>query len=148
FNLGDEVALEYYRLQKIGEQNIVLESDGEYGLEGMSDSGIRVSKEEKEALSEIVKTLNKRFGTDFTEADKLFFDQIEEELVTDEKLKEQAQSNSLENFRFGFEETFMDKLISRMEQNGDIFSKMMDDKEFGDIVRNYMIKKVYKRFNQ
>lgn len=148
FNLGDEVALEYYRLQKIGEQNIILESEGEYGLEGMSDSGIRVSKEEKEALSEIVKTLNKRFGTDFTEADKLFFDQIEEELVTDEKLKEQAQSNSLENFRFGFEETFMDKLISRMEQNGDIFSKMMDDKEFGDIVRNYMIKKVYKRFNQ
>ncbi len=147
FRLGDEVALEYYRLQKVGEQNIVMESEGEYGLEGITDSGIRVSKEEKEALSEIVNTLNKRFGTDFTEADKLFFDQIEEELVADDVLREQAQSNTLDNFKFGFEEALMDKLISRMEQNEDIFTKMMDDKEFGAIVRNYMIRKVYKRFN-
>ncbi|WP_339686632.1 hypothetical protein [uncultured Nonlabens sp.] len=35
----------------------------------------------------------------------------------------------------------------RIEQNKDIFSKMMDDKNFGAIVRNYMIKKVYTRFN-
>ena len=61
---------------------------------------------------------------------------------------EQAQINTLDNFKFGFEDTFMDKLIGRMEQNQDLFSKMMDDNEFGTIVRNYMIKKVYKRFNQ
>jgi len=42
----------------------------------------------------------------------------------------------------------MDKAISGMEQNQDIFSKMMDDKEFGGMVRNYMLKKVYERFNQ
>lgn len=148
FQLGDEVSLEYYRLQKVAEQNIVLEPEGEYGLDGTTESGIRVTKEEKEALSEIVNVLNKRFGTEFTEADKLFFDQIEEELVADDKLMEQAQSNTLDNFKFGFEEALMDKLIGRMEQNQDIFSKMMDDKEFGSIVRNYMIKKVYKRFNE
>lgn len=148
FELGDEVSLEYYRLQKIAEQNIVMESDGEYGLDGTIESGIRVAKEEKEALSEIVNVLNKRFGTEFTEADKLFFDQIEEELVADDRLMEQAKSNTLDNFKFGFEEALMDKLIGRMEQNQDIFSKMMDDKDFGAIVRNYMIKKVYKRFNE
>jgi len=147
FQLGDEVSLEYYRLQKVAEQNIVLEPEGEYGLDGTTESGIRFSKEEKEALSEIVNVLNKRFGTEFTEADKLFFDQIEEELVADGKLMEQAQSNTLDNFKFGFEDAFMDKLIGRMEQNQDIFSKMMDDKDFGAIVRDYMIKKVYKRLN-
>src|SRR5680860_672152 len=147
FQLGDEVSLEYYRLQKVAEQNILMESAGEYGLDSISESGIRVTKEEKEALSEIVNVLNKRFGTEFTEADKLFFDQIEEELVADDSLMEQAQSNTLENFKFGFEDAFMDKLIARMEQNQDIFSKMMDDKDFGAIVRNYMIKKVYKRLS-
>ncbi|SFZ94445.1 type I restriction enzyme, R subunit [Flaviramulus basaltis] len=148
FRLGDEVSLEYYRLQKISENNLALEPQGEYGLDGMSESGIRVTKEEKEALSEIINVLNTKFGTEFTEADKLFFDQIEEELVADSKLSEQAQNNTLDNFKFGFEDAFMDKLIGRMEQNQDIFSKMMDDKDFGTIVRNYMIKKVYKRLNQ
>lgn len=28
-----------------------------------------------------------------------------------------------------------------MEQNQDIFSKMMDDKDFGNIVKSYMLKK-------
>ena len=78
----------------------------------------------------------------------MFFDQIEEELVADSKLSEQAQNNTLDNFKFGFEDAFMDKLIGRMEQNQDIFSKMMDDKDFGMIVRNYMLKKVYKRLNE
>jgi type I restriction enzyme R subunit len=35
-----------------------------------------------------------------------------------------------------------------MEQNQDIFAKMMDDKEFGGIVKSYMLKKVYNRLNQ
>lgn len=41
----------------------------------------------------------------------------------------------MENIKFGIEEMFFDKLIARMEQNQDIFTKMMDDKEFGDAVK-------------
>ena len=148
FKLGDEVSLEYYRLQKIGEQRLLMESEGEYQLEGISGAGIRLAnKEEQEALSEIINLLNKKFGTEFSEADKLFFDQIEAELVADDRLSEQAKNNSLDNFKFGFEDAFMDKLIGRMEQNQDIFSKMMDDKDFGMLVKDYMLKKVFKRLN-
>jgi type I restriction enzyme R subunit len=96
-------------------------------------------------LSEIIEVLNNRFGTEFDDADKLFFDQIEEELVLIEKLGEQAKNNSIENFKFGFDDVFMDKLISRMDQNQDIFSKMMDDKEFGGLVKDYLLKRVYRR---
>ncbi len=147
FKLGDEVSLEYYRLQKIAEHNIVLDPSGEYPLQGGGQAGIRINKEELAALSEIIEVLNKRFGTEFNDADKLFFDQIEAELVADSKLAEQARSNSMANFKFGFDDVFMDKLISRMEQNQDLFGKMMDDKEFGDLVKGYMLKKVYGRLN-
>lgn len=147
FKLGDEVSLEYYRLQKIAEHNILLDSKGVYELEGGGEAGIRLTKEEKANLSEIIDVLNKRFQTEFNTADKLFFDQIEEDLVEHSGLKEQAKSNPIENFKFGFEELFLDKLISRMEQNQDIFSKMMDDKEFGNVVKGYMLKKVYQRLN-
>ncbi|GGF79017.1 type I restriction endonuclease subunit R [Wenyingzhuangia marina] len=148
FQLGDEVSLEYYRLQRVAEQNIAMESKGEYGLEAMDGAGIRMNKEEQEALSEIINVLNNRFGTEFNDADKLFFDQIEAELVADDRLSEQAKNNSLSNFKFGFEDAFMDKLIGRMEQNQDIFSKMMDDKDFGGLVKDYMLKKVYERLNK
>lgn len=148
FKLGDEVSLEYYRLQKIAEHNIVMESRGVYELEGGGQAGIRLTKEEEANLSEIIEVLNKKFQTEFNTADKLFFDQIEEELVVHGGLKEQAQNNPIENFKFGFEELFLDKLIARMEQNQDIFTKMMDDKEFGDVVKGYMLKKVYERLNK
>ena len=148
FKLGDEVSLEYYRLQKISEQNMVMESQGEYGLESRGEAGIRMSKEEQATLSEIIEVLNRRFSTEFNDADKLFFDQIEAELVTDEGLSEQAKSNTMENFRFGFDAVFTDKLIGRMEQNQDLFSKVMDDKEFGALVKDYMLKKVYERLKQ
>ncbi len=148
FKLGDEVSLEYYRLQKIAENNIVLEDQSVYELEGGGDAGLRLSKEDIVALSEIIEVLNKRFSTEFNTADKLFFDQIEEELATDSKLQEQAKNNPIENFKYGFDDLFMDKLIARMEQNQDIFTKMMDDKEFGGLVKGYMLKKVYDRLSK
>lgn len=147
FKLGDEVSLEYYRLQKVAEQNIVMESQAVYELEGGGQAGIRLTKEEEANLSEIINVLNKKFHTEFNTADKLFFDQIEEELVVHTGLREQARNNPIENFKFGFEELFLDKLIARMEQNQDLFTKMMDDKEFGDVVKGYMLKKVYDRLS-
>ncbi len=143
FKLGDEVALEYYRLQKISEQDIAMESQGEYGLEGMTEGGIRMNKEEEAALSEIIEVLNKRLGTNFANADKLVFEQVIGDMVQDEKLSVQARSNSIDNFKFGFDDVYLDKWIARMDQNQDIFTKIMDDKEFGNLVRDYMLKRVY-----
>lgn len=148
FKLNDEVALEYYRLQKIAEGSIVMEDQAEYRLKGATETGMKRDKEEKAHLSEIIGILNVRFGTDFTEADKLFFDQIETELATDERLIYQAQNNTIDNFKYGFEERFIEKLIDRMEQNQDIFTKILDDKAFGEVVKTWMLKNVYKRINK
>ena len=114
----------------------------------MSEAGTKKDKDELARLSEIINLLNDRFGTDFTEADKLFFDQIEEEMVLDEKLGLQAQTNTIDNFKYGFEEVFVDKMVERMDQNQDIFNKIMDDKAFATVVKDYLIKKVYDRLNK
>lgn len=148
FKLGDEVSLEYYRLQKITEQNILLEDQSVYELEGGGEAGIRLSKEDQAALSEIIEVLNKKFSTEFHTADKLFFDQIEEVLISDEVLALQAKSNSMENFKFGFNDKYMDASINRMEQNQELFERMMNDKEFGNIVQNYLMTKVYNRLSK
>ncbi len=146
--LSDEVALEYYRLQKISEGAITLETKGEVGLIGITEAGIKRQDDVKAPLSEIINILNERFGTDFTDADKLFFDQIETELIKDETLQMQAKSNTIENFKYGFEDVFVSKLIERMEDNQEIFEKILDDKEFGAVVKKWMLKKVYNKINE
>ncbi len=148
FALHDEVALEYYRLQKVSEGSLTLEKGKSGELRPLSEAGTKKDKEEFAKLSEIINILNERFGTDFTQADKLFFDQIEEELVLDERLSKQAKTNTIENFKFGFNDAFMNKLIDRMEQNQDIFKKIMDDDKFAKVVRDWMLKKVYNRINK
>ena len=148
FKLKDEVALEYYRLQKIKEGEIRLEKGAEAPLAPMSEAGTVKDKEEVARLSEIIDILNDKFGTDFTEADKYFFSQIEEELVRDETLSQQARSNTINNFKYGFQDAFFSKLFDRMDQNQDIFSKIMDDKDFAEVVKDWMLKKVYDRLNK
>ena len=144
----DEVAMEYYRLQKIKDGSIDLIAGEESDLDGLSEAGIKRGKEEKGPLSEIIDVLNERFGTEFEEADRLFFEQIEAELMEDETLRTQAKVNKLDTFKYAFEEMFVDKLIDRMDQNQEIFEKILEDQSFGRLVKELMMKKVYARLNE
>lgn len=146
--LDDEVALEYYRLQKIKEGSIELQKDEEGELSGISEAGLKRAKDEEALLSEIINVLNDRFGTEFDEADKLFFDQIETELMEDETLQTQARVNKIDTFKFAFNDKFIDKLIGRIDQNQEIFEKILEDKLFGDLVKDLMMKKIYKKLNE
>lgn len=147
FQLTDEVALEYYRLQKIEEGQIELQQGEEGQLSGVKEAGLRYNKEEVAPISEIIEVLNDKLGTDFTPADQLFFDQIEEDMVQDERLAKQAQSNTKENFKYGFEDKFMDAVIERMEQNQELFAKLMDDDRMAGIVKEMLLDKVFNRLS-
>jgi type I restriction enzyme R subunit len=147
-HLDDEVALEYYRLQKIKEGSIELQKGEEGKLSGTSEAGLKRGKDEEALLSAIINILNDRFGTEFEEADKLFFDQIEAELLDDETLQIQARVNEIDTFKFAFNDKFIDKLIGRMEQNQEIFEKILEDKVFGDLVKELMMRKIYKKLNE
>ena len=74
---GDAVELEYYRLQQVSSGAIQLGEDDDAQVVGPSAVGTGTSDEPTAPLSEIIQQLNDRFGTRFTEADRLFFEQIE-----------------------------------------------------------------------
>jgi len=135
-------------LQKIKEGSIDLIPGEAEALDGLSEAGIKRIKEEKGKLSEIINILNDRFGTEFEEADRLFFEQIETELMEDKTLQTQAKVNKLDTFKYAFEEMFIDKLIDRMDQNQEIFEKIIEDQSFGGLVKELMMKKVYSKLNE
>lgn len=145
FKIGDEVELQYYRLQKISEGSIDLSQGEADDLKGPTEVGTRSASEDKVQLSLLVDRLNQRFGTDFTKADELFFDQIAETAANNEKIREAAKANTLDNFSLVFEKMLEGFFVERMEGNEDIFSKLMNDPKFHEVAASYLVKAVYDR---
>lgn len=146
--LDNEVAMEYYRLQKIAEGNLVLQIQGKHELDPVTEAGIAREKEEKDKLSNIINLLNEKYGFDFTDQDRLYFDQIEQALYENDELKVRAKNNPIENFKYAFDEVFIQTLIDRMDANMEIFDKIMVNSEFKDDVKNWLTKKIYERFKE
>lgn len=145
FTLDDDVALKFFRLQQVGEGTIDL-SEGEADpLKGPTDLGTAREKDIEVALSTLVEKLNERFGTDFTEADQLFFDQVRATAEQDEKIVEAARANNLSNFSAFFERMLDDLFIQRMDGNDEIFSRVMGDKKFRAAAQEHLAREVYER---
>ena len=130
FVLDDEVALRFFRLQQLSEGSIDLSEGDADPLKGPTDVGTARTKDEKEALSSLIERLNERFGTAFTEADQLFFDQIRASAENDESIAEAARANSFADFAAYLDGKLNDLFIMRMEGNDEIFSRVMTDTEF------------------
>jgi len=149
FHLAGEVELEYYRLQKMSEGDITIDSTDDCSLKSTQEAGMRKDKKEEQApLSEIIEILNERFGTDFTETDRLAFVQIEEALIANATLAQKARVNTKENFKFEFDSAFLGIVIDRMEQNREIFTKILDDKSFNEIVKDILLDSVYRKLHK
>lgn len=146
--LDNEVALEYYRLQKIAEGDLVLQVQGKHELDPVTEAGIAREKEEKDKLSNIISLLNDKYNFDFTDQDRLYFEQIEQALFENDELKVRAKNNPIENFKYAFDEVFIQTLIDRMDANQEIFDKIMVNSEFKDDVKNWLTKKIYERFQE
>jgi type I restriction enzyme R subunit len=145
YDIEDEVALKFYRLQKISEGGISL-SDGQADpLKGPTEVGTGRYKDDTVVLSRLIDQLNERFGTDFKPADQLFFDQVAEAAVDNETLQTAAKVNTLDNFKHVFERMLEGLFIDRMEGNEEIFDRIMQDNAFRDVASAHLVREVYER---
>ena len=148
FVLDDEVALRFFRLQQLSEGSIDLSEGDADPLKGPTDVGTARTKDEKEALSSLIERLNERFGTAFTEADQLFFDQIRASAENDESIAEAARANSFADFAAYLDGKLDDIFIERMEGNDDIFSRVMTDTEFRSAVHGHLAQAIFRQVRE
>lgn len=146
YSFDDEVRLEYYRLQKISEGSISLRDGKAEPLDGPREVGSGARYDEDVPLSSLIDVINERFGTDFTDADQLFFDQIIEAAIEDGSLREAAAVNPEEKFALLFSGLLETLFIERMEQNEGIFARFMNERDFQNLVSEWISRKVYSRF--
>lgn len=142
--VDDEVELKYYRLQKISEGAIDLKAGEADALEGPTNVGTGQADEDVQ-LSTLVGKLNERFGTEFTPADQLFFDQVRETAVANEQLRQAAMANSIENFEPVFNKQLENLFIERMDGNEEIFVRLMNDEAFRNVAATHLMRAVYQQ---
>ena len=141
--IGDEVGLQYYRLQRIFAGEISLREGEPEGVKSPTDVGTGKAKDEKVPLSEIIKVLNERFGTNFTDEDRFFFEQIREKAVNDEQVIKLRRANPFDKFQLGLRHLIEDLMVARMADNDKIVTRYMDDKDFGSAAFSVLSKAIY-----
>jgi type I restriction enzyme R subunit len=145
YQFDDEVRLEYYRLQKISEGSISLGDGHANRLDGPSEVGTGVLHEDAVPLSRLIDVVNDRFGTDFNQADQLFFDQIVEAAISDTALKQAAAANPGDKFELVFKNLLETLFVERMDQNEEIFARFMNDKAFQNLLTGWLSSEAYKK---
>lgn len=145
FTLDDEVALKFFRLQQVSTGAIYLGGGEVDPLKGPTDVGTARQKDVDVAFSTLVDQLNERFGTDFNEADQLFFDQVRVAAEHNESIVEAAKANTEANFTTYFGRMLDDLFIQRMEGNDEIFNRVMNDSKFRAAAQEHLARQVYER---
>ncbi|WP_066301022.1 type I restriction endonuclease subunit R [Bacillus sp. FJAT-29937] len=152
-DVADKVKLEYYKLQKDFEGEIMLVAENsESGILSNPkeiNAGIK-PPEERDSLEEIIYRINERFPDDFTEGDKVLIETLYKSFKRELDLKvvNMAKNNSSEMFENNlFKDIFQDKVMEEYAQNQNAFEKLVgSDENYYNVVYSLLAKDLYKWF--
>ena len=143
FRLKDEVELEFLRTERTGEGALqVAEEPAAYVLPPV-EAGTGRAEEEEAPLSQLIEELNERFGTEFGEADRLFFAQVRENAVRNEEVERMARSNEFDDFRRGVNKLLRGLVVGQLGDNEQIVERFIADGEFREVVLPLLAQAIY-----
>lgn len=140
-NLNDELLLEYYKLQKTAEGKITLEN-AEGLVPTVSGAGGVGSNKEKDALSEIIDKFNKKFGTEFSEQDKVLA-QLRADMMKDTKIVNSAKVGDRTAYDTLSDKGFDQALVERYEENENFFKDILSDKDKLRFIKKLFLEDLY-----
>ena len=144
-DISSEVELTHLRHDKIFEGSISLPGD-EGEVQTIYSGTGPLDDPDEELLSEIIARINERFGTDWSEADRLVFDAAAQDLVQDEQIQNQAVNNDEATFRdHVFVDEFQKALVSRQDRFGKVVFAYLDNKDMQAAVAAVYAAKVQKQ---
>ena len=129
YEIRDAVDLDSFRIQRTFKGNLELENE-DADVPGIhSETGGGVSEEEKDLLSNIVRTLNDVHGLNLTDEDKVDMKNIKQKLEENEELRAvMTANNTRENMKYKFNKE-VDKLLLRFVYSKlDLYKKLSEPK--------------------
>ena len=144
-DLGSEVELTHLRHEMTFEGSIQLPG-GEGEVATIYSGTGPQTDPEQERLSQIIARINERFGTDWTDEDRLVFEAAAGDLVSDAEIQNQAVNNDEATFRdHVFPERYLKALLSRRDRNRELIFSYLDSDELQAEVMDIFAADVQKR---
>ena len=138
----DAIDLDSYRVEKQAMQQILLpDEDAEVDPVPTTGGGHR-TEPELDRLSNILKTFNEHWGTDWDDTDRvlrLITDTIPSRVAADTAFRNAQQNSDRENARIEHDKALLRVMTSVMKDDTKLFKKFMDDPGF----KRWMTEKVF-----
>ncbi|GFP77445.1 type I restriction endonuclease subunit R [Clostridium fungisolvens] len=139
--ISDKIMLEYYKLSKTFDGSIAMESTDDYlpNIKG----GVGGREKKNDPLSVIINKMNERFGTEFSEQDKVL-EQMKLDFAKDEKIVNAAKANDKSLFKYLYEQKFKDVAVNRYEENDNFFMSLFSDEAKMKFIMDMMAEVIFK----
>jgi type I restriction enzyme R subunit len=132
-DLGSAVELSHLRMEETFAGSLALGA-GEGEVTTIFSGTGRQQQPDEEPLSQIIATLNERFGTSWAPADRLFYDVIADKLAHRPDIQQSAAVNTPENFKIVLTKAFVQQLVEQMGIAEDMSLRLLDDGDMQDQV--------------
>ena len=111
--------------------------------------GIAQQDEAVSPLSSIIAQVNQHCDITLTEEDRVFLEQVGDEMLQDNQLQALARANPMEQIRTVFEKRNVEAIFSKMTQNQKFVLSFIDKEnaKLREIIQNAMLNDFYKRAN-
>ncbi|MGB7292126.1 MAG: DEAD/DEAH box helicase family protein [Thermodesulfobacteriota bacterium] len=137
----EQVDMDSYRIGHLGTGIEIRDRGG--SIRPARYDAITLKSKEKEALSKIIESINDKYGTDFTESDKVIAQQLQSRIESNPSLKASAKVNSKEKIRLTFDHLFDEKLQEIIDEHFDFYKKVNDNKAIRAALVAKMFEMVY-----
>lgn len=139
------VDMDSYKIQKVAEAMIRLENaDGEIEPMGTGESG-KISEEETDPLSKIIREINDRFGTVFSDKDKVILNTLSQKLLQNHSLEGSIKNNTKNAAKIKFNELFKDELVDMLNSHFDLYKKLDESPELKEFVNDRIFEFIVKK---
>jgi len=150
-DLSGAAVLTHLRIEKseFTDASLTSVSDEESEQKGRSGEGKGKQYEDPaDRLSSIIGVLNDRFGLNLTDADQLFFEQVEAEVQRNPRAQAVALNNDLDQFMTVFDDLLEGVIIDRHGANDALLTAFLDKPEFREALTQMIGREFYRTIRE
>ncbi len=143
-DLSGAVVLTHLRTELVGEnEDLSLAGGGELPPSLPGEGRGKQVEEPTSLLSELIDTLNERFGADLDEGDRIWLEQQQAALGADHDVRSVAQHNDFEQFSVFTRPRIESAIVQRHQGNDELFDSYFSDEDRRELIDDVLLRSLY-----
>lgn len=148
FDIADKITVTDFRQEKKSENvDPVIDANPEVKIK--KPKPVSIEEQQKKKLSEIIDEINaiynKNYQPDVASKSAM---QIRDLLLSDQRLRNSAKKNSLNDFKFTYEDSVQDALVKGYDQNMDFYTLLLGNTELREKITNIYMEEIYRQLRE